>query len=119
MDWEIEAKKMGIVYTMSKITIIAASSTSCHSGFFGFDLHSLDAKLAIPLRSPIRLIARRSIGSGFHRDHVRDSTVNPIDRRGWTFQEELLSTRFVKFTGDYMQWKCSAGTACMCDQPVS
>ncbi|KAK0732180.1 heterokaryon incompatibility protein-domain-containing protein [Lasiosphaeris hirsuta] len=32
-DWESESRKMATIYSVAKLTIFAASSTSCHSGF--------------------------------------------------------------------------------------
>ncbi|KAK0738098.1 heterokaryon incompatibility, partial [Schizothecium vesticola] len=32
LDWEKESRKMATVYSEARVTIIAASSTSCHSG---------------------------------------------------------------------------------------
>ena len=124
LDWEIEAKKMETVYSLSKITIIAASSTSCHSGFLNVDSSSADEKLMTPLRAPLQLVAQQGSGSGFHHEELRyryetTPVLDPIDRRGWTFQESYLSTRYIKFTRDDIQWKCNAGKTCLCNQPVS
>ncbi|KAK0743621.1 heterokaryon incompatibility protein-domain-containing protein [Schizothecium vesticola] len=113
-DWANESKKMATVYALSTVTIIAASSTSCHSGLLASDLNSF-ALSTPPLRLPV-LVAQRESLSGFHSpiSIARD----PIDKRGWTLQEELLSTRYIKFTKDDLQWKCNSGTECMCRQPT-
>ncbi|KAK0647208.1 heterokaryon incompatibility protein-domain-containing protein, partial [Cercophora newfieldiana] len=89
-DWEVEALKMATVYSMATVTIIAASSTSCHSGFRHKGTNS---KTAVDFKH-----------------------LNAIDQRGWTYQEEHLSTRYLKFTEDDIQWECSAGTICFCGE---
>ncbi|KAK3393946.1 hypothetical protein B0H63DRAFT_517112 [Podospora didyma] len=61
LDWEQEAQKMETVYCRSRITIIAASSTSCHSGFLDVDLESLARDLGLDtpfIQPPARLVAR-------------------------------------------------------------
>jgi hypothetical protein len=118
-DWELEATKMAAVYAMAKLTIIAASSTSCHSGFLDVNLSYCNP--TIPSQSPFLLEARASCNSGFHRErsigHL-DPTCDPIDVRGWTLQEELLSSRYIKFTKDDIQWRCNSHQDCMCTQGV-
>ncbi|KAK3377974.1 heterokaryon incompatibility protein-domain-containing protein [Podospora didyma] len=95
-DWANEAKKMATVYRMATVTIIAASAWSCHEGF---------------LRN------YREGHSGFHKLPIYDW--DPTDERGWTLQEDLLSTWILRFTRDDIQWKCSQCTACICRQPTS
>jgi len=111
-DWANEAKKMATVYTMSIVTIIAAASHSCHSGFLSRHLNAFFVKS--PLAPPARLLAQLERSSGVHKG-IREVS-DPIDERGWTFQEELLSARFIKFTNDDVQWRCNAGTSCLCRQ---
>ncbi|KAK3986478.1 heterokaryon incompatibility protein-domain-containing protein [Cladorrhinum sp. PSN332] len=93
-DWEVEATKMETVYAKAQLTIIAAASTSCHSG--------------------LEIRARLLSNSGYHSPFA---PADPIDLRGWTYQEEHLSTRYVKFTCDDIQWKCAAGAVCGCGMP--
>jgi len=38
----------------------------------------------------------------------------PLRKRAWCFQEELLSTRVIHFTGDEIQFVCRAATICEC-----
>lgn len=116
-DWAAEALKMATVYATSAVTIIAASSTSCHSGFFSMADNKQDGLghlLDVGIPPPLTLHATGSSfehsRGGFHCFPGRD----PIDKRGWTFQEEQLSTRYIKFTSTDLQWECRAGTTCLC-----
>lgn len=75
--------------------------------------------LQLPIHEPFRLVMRPASAIGFHSGVAR---VDPIDRRGWTYQEELISTRHIKITADDIRWKCSMGTTCLCGfgaDPVS
>ncbi|KAF4876314.1 hypothetical protein CGCSCA1_v004358 [Colletotrichum siamense] len=38
----------------------------------------------------------------------------PIDSRGWTMQERLMSRRVLHFTSDEMAWECDTLTECEC-----
>ncbi|KAK4444224.1 heterokaryon incompatibility protein-domain-containing protein [Podospora aff. communis PSN243] len=120
-DWEAESLKMETVYAMAAVTIIAASSTSCHSGFLPLRFCEdpcWQRQLAIDLPSPLSLWASRIPSrhrGGFHSWPGHD----PIDDRGWTYQEECLSNRYLKFTKNDIQWKCKAGTRCLCAMEAS
>lgn len=109
-DWEKESRKMATVYSEARVTIIAASSTSCHSGFLDVDLRGI--VLDTPLQtsgSSARMVGRLTSNSGFHKDEFTppNSLVqDPIDNRGWTLQEQVLSTRYIRFTQTDVQWEC-------------
>ncbi|KAK4445611.1 heterokaryon incompatibility protein-domain-containing protein [Podospora aff. communis PSN243] len=111
LDWQVEAAKMGAIYHMSKITIIAASSKSCHSGFLSPDSFSQSVYASDDLA--VRITARVSSSSGFHKGQTW-GTSDPLDARGWAYHEEMVSTRYIKFGSDDIQWKCKAGSICLC-----
>lgn len=123
LDWEKESRKMATVYSEAKVTIIAASSTSCHSGFLHMDMGGivLDTPPLKPLTpgASTRMVGRLASNRGLHIDELSpaDSFVqDPIDNRGWTLQEQVLSTRCIRFTQDDAQWECRSKTACLCAQ---
>ena len=114
-DWEVEATKMETVYARARVTIIAASSTSCHSGFLKDRVSSMHPP--VPLKPDFQLTTRITSRSGHHagsRAMHPDVGLEPIDSRGWTYQEQLLSSRYIKFTSDDVQWKCDEHVACLC-----
>lgn len=45
-------------------------------------------------------------------------SIDPIEDRGRTFHEEVLALRYIKFSTNDIQWKCNAGTACLCGAPT-
>ncbi|KAH7268022.1 hypothetical protein B0J15DRAFT_533646 [Fusarium solani] len=97
-----------------EVTIIAASSTSCRSGFL--DIDRLYDQLQASLGSAFQLTVSSVCSSGFHEDNYVHHPHDPLDTRGWTLQEDVLSSRYIKFTKDDIQWKCNAGFACICGQ---
>ena len=111
---------MATVYSRAKVTIIAASSTSCHSGFLGLDMGGviLDTPPLEPA-STKRLVGRLANVRGFHVDEFTQTSrrdYDPIDERGWTLQEQTLSTRYIKFTPDDVQFECRSSASCLCGQ---
>ena len=115
-DWETEAAKMGDVYQQASITIIAASSTSCHSGFLPVETGEFElGNMAVGGDGmEVQVRGRKASETGYHKGGYVSE--DPVDRRGWTYQEELLSSRHVKFTGDDVQWRCGAGGDCLCGE---
>ncbi|RSL48526.1 hypothetical protein CEP54_012873 [Fusarium duplospermum] len=77
---------MATVYSMSKVTIIAATSTSCHSGFLGVERRQ--DQLRALLGSPFQLTVTPVCISGFHKYNFVHHPHDPLDTRGWTLQEE-------------------------------
>ncbi|KAK4442511.1 heterokaryon incompatibility protein-domain-containing protein [Podospora aff. communis PSN243] len=100
-DWIAESVKMGTVYSMAKVTIIAASSTSCHSGFLNSNM-APEVESAIDFYTSadktLSMTARRHRESGFHRED-------------WS---KANASRYIKFTKDDIQWKCAQGASCLC-----
>ena len=113
-DWETEAAKMGSIFARAQFTIIAASAKSCHSGFLGGKLSPECTTLYSSHNDGYRITARFRCISGIHKR--LETLVDPVDYRGWTYQEELLSNRYIKFTGDDIQWKCNQELDCLCGQ---
>lgn len=44
--------------------------------------------------------------------------LNPLVKRGWTFQEAELARRIINFTSQEVQWSCRIGQSCECDAPL-
>lgn len=119
-DWEKESRKMATVYSEARVTIIAASSTSCHSGFLDVDMGGIVLDTPLPTSgSSLHMVGRFASNSGFHQDEFAppNSLVqDPIDARGWTLQEQVLSTRYIRFTQKDVQWECRSEITCLCAQ---
>jgi hypothetical protein len=95
---------MGLVYSHAWCTIAASSAKSCHDG--------------IHLFREDRNYSSNIILDGDQGSRVRVSISqppptwatfynnNPLNRRGWTFQERELSPRILHFAADQMWWEC-------------
>jgi len=99
-DWEREAARMAAVYENSFLTLAASAASDGNGGC----LQPLTPTSQISAYSRNLLVRPES-----HRDLERLGTIGytaPLNQRGWTFQEALLSPRIVHFCRDQMLWKC-------------
>jgi hypothetical protein len=99
-DKHEQIAQMGFVYESALFTIIAAAGDDCDAGLPG-------------LRSGTRVQPQQSVQMGnitllssFESSPQRSKWA----RRGWTFQEELLSARRFIFTPDLISWNCPCAT---------
>ncbi|KAJ4139736.1 hypothetical protein NW768_001079 [Fusarium equiseti] len=113
-DWASEAARMGDVYANAMLTISTLSGTDCNDGLF--TPHSFRQQYALPF--PIPPTSRPTNGSGWFVPAVQPPVKEnqygvlqlplrgPIHSRGWTFQEQMLSTRILWFSNGHVQWEC-------------
>lgn len=105
MDWQRESALMGKVYASAYLTICPLSSESCTQGF----LNKQPAQLEISFQSKIKPDVVGSYSLRFHG--IRSSDYNDYnwlhtdffgsnwEKRGWTFQELIMSNRVLAFGG--------------------
>jgi hypothetical protein len=109
-----ELRRMHWIYGNSYTTIVACSSKNCNEGFLPACQPNLASNDALPFRIPlgsgggcitiqryIPPIADFKIGQGGIRP-----TNEPINLRGWTFQEQYLSRRILFFSKSTVFWEC-------------
>ncbi|KAL2808786.1 heterokaryon incompatibility protein-domain-containing protein [Aspergillus granulosus] len=119
-DWEKEVTTMADVYDNATITIAAFSAASVSEGF----LHS---RCPTPFTKQwtngcgvtTALTARLQVVTGLHAlDHnlfgSENPFLDPVQRRGWCFQEEILSRRLVIYSTNEVQWLCRSEKRCEC-----
>jgi hypothetical protein len=138
-DWEVESSRMAAIYRDAWVVFSADISTSMTSGF----LHSekIDGIIESQqyrhgrLGPGIEIAKVQSEGtmrSVFAREHVmhRDyatlfeegelggprSITQPLHRRGWTLQEQMLATRMIHFTDLELVWECKSHLRCECKE---
>lgn len=107
-DWERESSKMGSIYKNAYCTIAAAAAQDCQGGCF------IPREPLYP--EPVRVRTRCGdgpVGYVYFRDVFGDFTSNvsggPLDERGWTLQERVLSTRILHFGKDQVFFQCNRG----------
>ncbi|EFQ36017.1 heterokaryon incompatibility protein [Colletotrichum graminicola] len=111
-DWEREGATMRDVYANSTCTIAAAASEDPHGGLF----RSRDPTKIVPA-----LIGTPNMGSSpesassflYDRAYLDRRIVSgPLQKRGWVFQERMLSPRVLHFADDQIVWECLTDTKC-------
>ncbi|ETN44870.1 uncharacterized protein HMPREF1541_09745 [Cyphellophora europaea CBS 101466] len=99
-DKHEQIAQMGFVYQSALFTIIAASGDDCDAGLPG-------------VRPYTRTNEQKSVQSGnITLLSAFQSSIHTTKwaRRGWTYQEELLSTRRLVFTRELVYWNCPSAS---------
>lgn len=111
-DWELQCVDMCKIYGNARVTLCAASSTSCHEGF----LRQRGNRIRMPFQSAKRPTITGSYYIQFHYaddsnyqifdDLCNDWTLCRWHRRGWAFQEGVSSTRKLVFGNANIHFIC-------------
>jgi hypothetical protein len=113
-DWRAESPKMSQIYINALITIIAEASTGSHVGIFA----AANATRQPPVRIPCLDSKGHSLGTVYSRavgltflpaqgsEDIHIFTPGPASERAWTFQEDILSSRTLRYAGDKLSWSC-------------
>ncbi|KAI0022587.1 HET-domain-containing protein [Xylariomycetidae sp. FL0641] len=113
-DWLQEAGQMFHVYQNAFLTIGASHARDGSEGLFSRQTPGRQTKLAT-LRSGSQhcdLYAQQSLPENTSLYHFQHS--EPLFRRGWTFQERLVSPRILYFTKEELVWECYETSTCEC-----
>jgi hypothetical protein len=119
-EWEAESAKMASIYENSYLTICATHAKDGHGGLFSD--RQLTTKRAVPFalgtlanNPPITVYGRWEFEH--HRGNKGGNeysarTTEPLNRRGWAFQERLLSRRTIDFLSAEIVWQCNRIQRC-------
>lgn len=127
-DWEVESSRMASVYRSATVTVAAVSSASSDKPFLAPRSGVLQERLLLlGLSRADRQLSAEELG--LVAPHVNSApsyalgirplavhtTAGPLSSRAWTFQEEKLSTRILRFSATELSYECRRGVACECD----
>ncbi|KAL7932076.1 heterokaryon incompatibility domain-containing protein [Trichoderma chlorosporum] len=109
-DKQAEMAKMMGIYQKTQFTISAASATAATEGFLHTDYH--DPSIGA-FYHPLR-VEKETMGSVLISESSSSfasvaAHQQPINTRGWTLQEALLTPRLLIFSNMHMVWKCQDG----------
>jgi hypothetical protein len=114
-DWTTHVDIMASIYENAYITLAAGASSDDDGGIFTVpsDLYTKPQCLGLQLGSEkCNIYVRRSVD---HPDAKWPAVeVLPLMRRGWCFQERLLSRRYLCFGSKELMWECLEDVACSC-----
>ena len=118
-DWAIESIKMGSIYRNSMLNIAASHAQNSFGGCFNQQSISRDrAAMAsshdLLFDDSIEITGMDSRGINttlilYPQDHgamLKNLNESPLEKRGWTFQERVLSPRTINFTSTQVIWEC-------------
>jgi hypothetical protein len=102
-DWETEASRMAQVYNRSTLTLSAARIASPDHGF----LQSKDGAKSdfVTIPDP-KNRGNYYLSNKPSSSYLEDVERGPLNFRGWTLQERILSRRNLLFGRDQMHWEC-------------
>jgi hypothetical protein len=107
-DWEIEAARMASIFHHSFLTISAAGGENCYHGLDVIEPIEPTLVSRVP-STPTNntgnsvVYVKRPWPKRCSIDLLKES---PIHKRGWVFQEMVLSRRVVHFVGGTFFWQC-------------
>ncbi|KAI0412064.1 heterokaryon incompatibility protein-domain-containing protein [Xylaria grammica] len=116
-DWNARAPEMHGIYKNSTLTVAATASQSGEGGCF----QKLDEKyrerplqLSTDSREKLGLAVEAKLWTRLIFPHNLSDM--PLLRRGWVYQERLLSPRIVHFTANELMWECRGEILCSCSE---
>lgn len=112
-DWAIEAGRLPSIYGNSFLTIAASAAENAAQGLFHAN-EERDRNAWLPA------LIHRSWGAQFsgdfyvcdYRDWWTKLGDSPLNRRGWAFQERILSPRVLHLGLEQVAFECPSMTAC-------
>ena len=110
-DWRNEGSKMARIYSGAFVTLAATAADCSSSGCFRQTPERPSNTYSYPEPGGSRLEVH--IRPQLKGEAWNDNSL-PLFRRGWTFQECLLSRRMINFTDQELVWGCRTKTVCEC-----
>jgi hypothetical protein len=106
-DWRAESKTMATVYSRALFTLARhVDSTTSLRSLSQMQIHTVsDPSVSPPVFARIR---PKHIWDAFDIGH------SPLLKRGWVYQERLLSPRVIHFTDFEIVWECCEESQCHC-----
>ncbi|TVY41306.1 hypothetical protein LSUB1_G004145 [Lachnellula subtilissima] len=113
-DWEVESRKMCSIYQNATVTISASASRGSKDGILKCSTASqFKAGNPVSLRlSPTSApedVVSVDLKDEDEEDLTRLVLSGPLNQRGWTLQEGLLSSRILYYGSRQIYWQCPAG----------
>jgi len=114
-DWRTESAKMGDIYGASELTIVATRAASCDEGFLQPRREGVCVLSCMIHGEHLEVWARTPNRHGGYLSTVPHTFSDcPIFKRGWCFQERLLSRRTLHFAHQEVFFQCRTEDWCEC-----
>ena len=93
---------MGKIYHNAEIVIAATVAASAAEGFLRGRPAYNEGEVSVSSKASAVINAR-------YRIYPEENDPEPLDTRGWAYQERILSRRYLSFGKYQMQWSCKEG----------
>ncbi|KAK7923750.1 hypothetical protein PG985_007821 [Apiospora marii] len=109
---ELETGQMDRIYGGALLTLVAASGDSAESGIAGVRSNPSMTPGSVGIQRNLQQASAQVHGAHIiaSLDNQNNLESTRWNRRGWTFQERLLSRRLLVFAHDEMVWYCRGMT---------
>ncbi|ETS74032.1 hypothetical protein PFICI_13898 [Pestalotiopsis fici W106-1] len=103
-DWTRESNRMHDVYGGAWLTIVAAAGASSDAGLF-VNRPAQDDLFSKGIRIPVESgkLECAVLGPALK---ISPFITEPLEKRGWAFQESIMSRRLLRYGTSGMSWKC-------------
>ncbi|UKZ54068.1 hypothetical protein TrVGV298_007873 [Trichoderma virens] len=99
-DKRTEISRMASIYKNASVTIAASTSENAAHGFLAHKIQSYCPDYEVHMRMANKALGTVYLSAGpYEPDH-------PLDKRGWTLQEFMLSSRMLIFSDYELLWQC-------------
>ncbi|KAI0469429.1 heterokaryon incompatibility protein-domain-containing protein [Xylaria cf. heliscus] len=114
-DWARESGRMAQVYGHASLTVIAGRAADCADGFLENRLRPAVDPCLVPFypddeeregARPSWFMRAEATAGSFWAALPRSPLDGPVSRRGWCFQESVLSTRALVFAAEQLHFQC-------------
>lgn len=102
-DWQIESVNMGYIYSNSIFTIAAEAAPNSE----GSILNSSRPAVTYPVKVPCCSVG---LEGSVILYRARHDVKGPLGKRAWTLQEDILSSRVLRWGAKQMTWHCRTAT---------
>lgn len=104
-DWQIESVDMGRIFKEAAMVVVAEAATDSSAGLFNSTNEGKDnARITISSYSSQHGTHGNLILGPPVKDH--ETSKGPLSTRAWTLQEEVLSSRNLRFASGRIWWQC-------------
>jgi len=114
-DKRREIAKMDSIFSGAIVTISAAAARNCEESFYIYrqEMANLQAERSnsLPFRGPDGNLGRLFLVP-VKKDLTYEYLTDPIYKRGWTYQERVLSPRLLTFGLERISWDCVTSSRC-------
>ncbi|KAH7073827.1 heterokaryon incompatibility protein-domain-containing protein [Paraphoma chrysanthemicola] len=108
-DWQIQSALMAEIYQNAVVTIAGSASSGAYQGLFReADPVHIDRPFSgDPVPNILEKVRTR-------KALPHSAAELPLMKRGWVFQERLLSSRYLHFGPNELIWECMERLVCEC-----